>query len=227
MEDAEMSALAIGTQVQLVFRTQFLTFTAELFNKVLKEKKYLEVRGQLPNPQIPQGPPISIQTFSKGDVTVLLPPIQPPQPNAIVFQILNTLNLESMYKEEVKTILVALNVFPDIVSDATLSCTTRVKAKTKPLDRLTSVVNQTFLGRISKNFTAELKAYSIRLATTFPLKEEGGVQVIVEPLATNPEKEYYLNISYRTAKMNEFDRFISEFGSDMIQRIIEETEKNV
>lgn len=223
----KMSTLAIGTQVQLVFRTQFLTFTAELFSKVLKEKEYLEVRGQIPNPTNPQAPPISIQTFSKGDVTVFLPPVQPPNVNAIVFQILNTRNLESLYKKEMKKILLALNMFPDIVSDASLTCTTRMKAKTKPLDRLTSIVNQDFLDRISKNFGTKLKAYSVRLATTFPLDREGGFQVIVEPLVSNPEKEYYLNISYRTTKMNDFDKFISIFGSDMIQRIIEESEKNV
>jgi len=227
LEYLEMSTPAIGTQVQLVFRTQFLTFTAELFNKALKEKNYLEVRGQLPNPQNPQAPPIPIQTFSKGNITVFLPLTQAGSPNAVVFEILNNINLEPMYKEEVKAILVALNIFPDIVSDATFNCTTRTKAKTKPLDRLTSMIDQTFLERLSESFAKKLRVCSIRLATTLPLEREGGFQVVVEPLATNPEKEYYLNIAYRTTKMDEFDKFISEFGSDMIQRIMEETKKNV
>jgi len=227
IEYLEMATPAIGTQVQLVFRTQFLTFTAELFSKALKEKKYLEVRGQIPNPQNPQAPPIPIQTFSKGNVTVFLPLTQSLSPNAIVFEILNTINLEPMYKEEVKSILTALNIFPDIVSDASFNCTTRTKAKTRPLDRLTSMIDQIFLERISKNFAKKLQVCSIRLATAFPLEREGGFQVVVEPLATNPEKEYYLNIAYKTTKMNEFDKFISEFGSDMIQRIMEETTKNV
>ena len=218
-----MSTPAIGTQIQLVFRTQFLTFTAEQFSKALKEKNYLEVRGQIPNPLNPQAPPISIQTFSKGEITVLLPPIPPRTPNQIVFQILNTINLEPKYKEEVKPILIALSMFPDIVSDATFNCNTRRRTKTKPLDKLTSMVDRDFLDRTSKNFATDLRVFSIRLASAFPLEREGGCQVIIEPLTTNPEGEYYLNITYRTTKMNDFEKFISEFGSDMIQRIIEET----
>jgi len=221
-----MSTPAIGTQIQLVFRTQFLTFTAELFSKALKEKNYLEVRGQIPNPRSPQAPPIPIQTFSKGNVNVFLLPTQAQSP-AVVFEILNTINLESMYKEEVKAILFALNIFPDIVSDASFNCATRTKAQTKPLDRLTSMVDQTFLNRISKNFAKKLKVFSIRLVSAFPLEREGSFQVTVEPLATTPETEYYLNIAYRTTKMDEFDKFINDFGSDMIQRIMEETKKNV
>lgn len=220
-----MSALPIGSQVQLVFRTQFLTFTAELFSKVLKEKEYLEVRGQVPNPHNPQAPPISIQTFSKEDVTIFLPPTQPPSPIPIVFQMLNTVNVEPRYKE-VNAILLALNIFPDVVSDASFSCTTRTKAKTKPLDRLSSIIDQNFLDRIRKNVSTKLRLASVRLVTDFPLEKEG-FQVVIEPLATNPEKEYFLSISYRTTKKSEFDKFVSEFGSDMIQRIIEETEKNV
>lgn len=221
-----MSTLAIGTQVQLIFRTQFLTFTSDQFSKALTDKEYREARDQIPNPQNPQAP-ILIQTFSKGDVTVFLPPTPSPNPNPIVFQILNTVNLEPKYKEAWE-ILHALNIFPEIVSDASFSCTTRIRAKTKPLDRLTSLVNQAFLDRVSKNFSTKLNVASIRLSSVFPLQQrEGGCIVIIEPLASNPESFYFLNISYKTTKMDEFDRFISEFGSDMVQRIIEETEENV
>ena len=221
----EMSTLAIGTQVQLVFQTQFLTFTPDQFSKALTERKYLEVRTQIANPLNPQAP-ISVQSFSKENVTVLLPPPIPPNPNPIVFQILNTINLEQKYKE-VKDILIALNIFPEIISNSSFRCTTRTQSKTNPQDRLTSLVDSTFLKKISKNLSTNLKVFSIRFVTVFPLEREGGCQVIIEPLATNPNKEYYLEIIYVTTKINEFDRFISEFGSDMIQRIMEETEKNV
>jgi|GEM_PF-5094128 len=221
-----MSSLAIGSQVQLVFQTQFLTFTADQFSKALKGNGYLEMRGQIANPQGPQAPPILVQSFSKGDVTVLLPPVQPPSLPVIVFQILNTVNLERKY-EEVKKMLLALNIYPEIISDATFRCTTRSKAKASPLVGLTSMVDKTYIDNISKNFDTQLKVGSIRFVTNFPLKQGGGCQVIIEPLATSVESEYYLEILYKTTKMNQFDKFISEFGSDMIQRIIEETDRNV
>jgi len=217
-----MSTLAIGTQVQLVFQTQFLTFTADLFSKALKEREYLEVRGQMPNPQNPQAP-IPIQTFSKGDITVFLPPTQPPNPNAIIFQVLNTVNLGTIYNKEVKEILLRINIYPEIVSDAIFNCITKMEAKAKPLDRLTSMVDRTFIERISNNLGTKMKVSSIRFTTTFPPERVGGFQVVVEPLVSNPEKNYYLNISFKTTRMNEFDKFISEFGSDMIHRIMEET----
>lgn len=225
-EDVEMSSLAIGSQVQLVFRTQFLTFTADQFSKALKGNGYLEMRGQIANPQGPQAPPILIQSFSKGDVNVLLPPVQPPNLPIIVFQILNTVNLEPKYKE-VKKILLALNIYPEIISDASFKCTTRRKAKASPLGSLTSMVDKTYIDNISKNFNTKLKVSSLRFVNSFPLKKGGGCQVIIEPLATNAENEYYLEISYITTKMNQFDKFIGEFGSDLTQRIIEETERNV
>jgi len=216
-----MSTLAIGTQVQLVFQTQFLTFTPDQFSKVMKERNYLEIRSHIANPMSPQTP-ISIQSFSKENVTVLLPPAIPPNPNPIVFQILNTINLGQKYKE-VNDILVSLNIFPEIISNSSFKCTTRTKAETNPQDRLTSLVDSTFLKKISKNISANFKVFSIRFANVFPLEREGGCHVIIEPLATNPDKEYYLEIVYVTTKKSELDKFINEFGSDMIQRIIEET----
>jgi len=226
IEPVEMSSLAIGSQVQLVFRTQFLTFTADQFSKALKGTGYLEMRSQIANPQGTQAPPILMQSFSKGDVTVFLPPVQPPNLPIIIFQILNTVNLESKY-EEVKKIRLALNIYPEIISNASFKCTTRRKAKTSPLVSLTSMVDTKYIENISKNLNTELKVASLRFVTSYPLKQEGGCQVIIEPLATSAENEYYLEISYITTKMNQFDEFIDEFGSDMIQRIIEETERNV
>jgi hypothetical protein len=217
----KMSTLAIGTQVELVFRTQFITFTPEQFDRALKSKNYIEVRQQVLDPQ---GRPVSLQAFSKGDTTVFLPPVSPPAP--VVFRIINTVNLESRYKE-VKEMLIAMNIYPNIVSSASFTCTTRTKAKSKPLERLTSIVNKNFVTRISKNLEAPIKVSSIKLSTSFPMKQEGGYEILIEPLMTNPEEEYYVSIVYTTHKMDDFEKFISQFGSDLIQRIIEEETKNV
>jgi hypothetical protein len=218
----KLSSFAIGTQVELVFHTQFVTFTAEQFDRALKSKNYIEVRQQVLDPQ---GRPVSLQAFSKGDTTVFLPPVSPPAP--VVFRIINTVNLESRYKE-VKEMLIAMNIYPNIVSLASFTCTTRTKAKSKPLERLTSLVNKTFVAKISKNLEATMKVSSIRLGTSFPMKQEVGYEISIEPLMTNAEEEYFISIVYTTHKMDDFDKLISQFGSDLIQRIIEEeTTKNV
>lgn len=216
-----MANLAIGTEVRLVFQTQFQTFTPDQFTKTLKERSYLESRSQIQNPANPQAPPTSIPSFSKEDISVLIPPAFPQANPTIFFRIINTINLKSIYNGEVNPMLNSLKIFPDLVSQANFRCTTRWPAKTKPLDRLTSLVNKTFIDRISKDFPAPLGIGSLRF-TTDPQSEREGCQVIIEPLASNREKEYYLEISYRTTNKNEFDDFIDKFGNTMIQKIMEE-----
>jgi hypothetical protein len=217
-----MSIPAIGTQVELVFQTQFVTFTPEQFMRALKDRNYMEIRGQIADSH---GQPISIQTFSKGDTTVFLPSASLPSP--IVFRIINTVSLESRYKE-VNDLLVAMNIYPNIISTASFTCMTKAKAKTHPVDKLTSIVDKTFVDRISKNLGTEMKVISVRLGTSFPMKQEGGYEVTIEPLMTNAEEEYFVSIVFRTHKMDEFSKFIDQFGSNMIQKIIEmETTENV
>lgn len=218
----KMSTFAIGTQIELVFHTQFVTFTPEQFDRALKTRNYIEVRQQVLDPQ---GRPVPLQTFSKGDTIVFLPPVAAPAP--VYFRIINTVNLESRYKE-ITEMLIAMNIYPNIISSASFTCTTRIKAKSKPLERLTSIVNKTFVAKVSKNLEAPMKVSAIRLGTSFPMKQEGGYEVSIEPLMTNAEEEYFMSILYTTHKMDDFDKFINQFGSDMIQRIIEEeTIKNV
>jgi len=212
-----MANFAIGTQVELVFRSQFVTFTADQFNNALKDKSYLFAPGQISDPTNPQKR-FPIQTFSKGDMTVFLAPDNPPP---IVFRIINTLNLESKYKE-VKEVLNSLNMYSNIISEATFMCTTKALASSEPQERLTKMVDTAFVKKISENFGAEMRVFSIKLGSTFPITQEG-CQLIIEPLMTNPENEYFLNITYRTRSISDFDKFVSEFGTDLIQRIIEET----
>jgi len=211
-------ASAIGSQVKLVFRTKFPTFTPDQFNKALRDKKYTMVPAQIPNPQNPQAS-ITVQTFSKENMNIYLAPN-----NQIVFQILNTRNLHEIY-QEVEGILVSLNVYSPAILDIIFNSTTNFEAKVEPQKRLTSLVEARFLQGIEKNFGVKLGVFSIRLATTFPLAREG-IQVILEPMGTSPKNEYYLNITYRTANMEKFNQFVRKFGNEMIRETIREAEAN-
>lgn len=210
-----MAATSIGTQIELIYKTQFVTFTPDQFSKALKDKNYLEVRGTIPSSK----GPMPIQTFSKGDFIVFLAPDEPPP---LVFRIINTLSIESKLKE-INEMLVALNIYADIVAVASFTCQTRVSVKGKPLDRLTSLVNKNFVSKICQNMGADMKVSSIRFNKAYPLSSNEGCGVTIEPLMTNPEKEYFVGISYLEHDMTKFNKFISEFGADMIQRMIEET----
>lgn len=212
---------SVGSHVQLVFRTKFPTFTPDQFGKALKERAYSMVQGQVANPQNPQAPPIAVQLYSKGNINVFL--LQ--QLNQIVFEVLNTVNLQPVY-EEIKKLLFSLNIVSDAILITILNCSTRAKTKTEPQKNLTSLVNRGFLEGITKNLGEKLGVFSIRLATTFPLTKEG-LQIVLEPLGTSPKNEYYLNITYRTPDMNKLNEFVERFGEDLINEIIGEVEKNV
>lgn len=211
---------AIGSNIQMVFQTKFPTFTPDQFGKALKDKNYIVVQSQITNPQNPQAPPIPIQIFSKENVNVFL--IQ--NKNEVVFQVLNTVNLETIY-QEISRILVSLNVLADIVLSIRFNFQTKSKATTPPQENLTSLVKHEFLEGIKKSLGKNLQVYTIRLATEFPLGKEG-MQVVLEPLAANPKDDYYLNITYQTTDLNDFNGFVLSFGEEMIQKIIDEVEKN-
>ncbi|MFQ5821800.1 MAG: hypothetical protein ACE5I5_17575 [Candidatus Heimdallarchaeota archaeon] len=212
---------AVGSHIQLIFQTKFPTFTPDQFSKALKDKNYIMVQSQISNPQNPQAPPIRVQIFSKENVNVFL--VQ--NKNQIVFQILNTVNLKTIY-QEISRILLSLNVLADIILNIGFNFTTKSPAKTEPQKNLTSLVKGSFLKGIAESVGTNLRVFSIRLATAFPLGKEG-LQVILEPLGTSPRDEYYLNIIYQTTKMDEFNVFVGNFGEDMIQEIIKEVEENV
>jgi hypothetical protein len=212
---------AVGSHIQLIFQTQFPTFTPDQFSKALKDKNYIMVQSQVSNPQNPQAPPILVQIFSKENVNVFL--VQ--NLNQIVFQILNTVSLETIY-QEISRILLSLNVLDDIIRNIGFNFTTKSPAKTEPQKNLTSLVKNNFLKGIAKSLGTELGVFSIRLATAFPLEKEG-LQVILEPLGASPKDEYYLNVIYQTTKMDDFNDFIGRFGEDMVREIIKEVEENV
>lgn len=209
---------AIGTQVLLVFQTKFPTFTHDQFSNALKERKFSVAPAQIPNLQDPKLGFRSVHLFSKGNVSIFLDLSQ----HRINFQILNMVDLSEIY-EDIKSILLALNVTSNIVSNIVFNCTTSIRTDVKPQEKLTTLVDSKLLKTITDGLGVGFDVISIRLATEFPLGREGS-QIIIEPLGSFPDDHYYLNFLYQTTDMNKFNEFISDFGKDTIQMILNAVE---
>jgi len=220
-----MSVISIGSQIQLVYQVDFLTFTPERFTQVLKEKGFQMTPTQVITPQ----GPIQTQLFSKGNLMISFAQ-NPQNPNQfqIVFQILNTINLISAFSgstspdQDIRTILIGLNVVDDVVSQITFNCTTRADATVEPIKGLTAGIKPELLEEIKKAFASSqfgpsLNVTSLRLGTAFPLRK--GIQLILEPWGNDPTK-FWINLIFQTKDMSEFNEFIRGFGESTIQSLL-------
>jgi len=216
-----MSARSMGSQIQLVFQVKFPTFTPDQFNQALKAKDFLLTPSQAISPQ---GQPVQVQMFSKGNLLVFfVPSPQNPPQFQIVFQALNTVSLAyapsgGVLLQDIMDILKGLNIVEDVVSLITFNCNTRAPATIDPMKGLTTGVKPELLEKITKALGYDLNVTSLRLGTVFPLRE--GIQLTVEPLGSDPTKEFYVNVIFQTRDMKEFDKFIKKFGEDIIENII-------
>lgn len=217
-----MSARSVGSQIQLVFLVKFPTFTPDQFNQALKAKDFLMTPSQAISPQ---GQPTQVQIFSKGNLLVFFAPNpQNPAQFQIVFQALNTVSLVyaasgGVLLQDIMDILARLNIVEDVVSLITFNCITRAPATIDPMKGLTAGVKPELLEKITKALGSNLNVTSLRLGTVFPLQK--GIQLVLEPLGSDPTKEFFVNVLFQTSDMKEFDKFIKEFGENVINDIIE------
>ena len=218
-----MSSGTVGTQVNLLFRARFLTFTPDQFNNAFKEQGYFMSQGQA-NPSLnPAAKPIPALIFSKGNLAVTYNQNQ----NTIIFQILNTLDLDNLYDHDITPLLAKLNFVESSTSMMSLECHTQLTTTSTPMSTLTSLVNSDYINGLNKILGEEkLGVTAIRLSTKYPLLNDG-MQIVLEPLGNDPERSYYLNIIYRTSEMSKFNDFVRIFGATMIEKIAKEASGNV
>lgn len=216
-----MSAKFVGSQIQLVFQVDYATFTPDQFNQTLKEKGFQITPVQAIGPQ---GQATPIQTFSKGNLIIffVMNPLNPSQIQ-IVFRVLNTVSLMSgprggMLMQDIKDILAGFNVVEDVISLVSFNCITKAVATFDPTKGLTAGVKPALLKKTTKALGANLKVTSLRLGTDFPLQT--GMQLTLEPLSSDPTKQFFINVVYQTKDMKELDTFIRGFGENTIQDIV-------
>lgn len=209
----------IGSQIELVFQTTFSTFTPDQLMKSLKERDYTVTQGTATDRRNPNAPPIIIPAFSKDNISVLFNPAQ----TQLVFQILNTVDISKILKEVIQPILISLKIIESVIASISFSCTTSVPSVGEPQKNMTNLFKMEFLNSIKNMMEAELKPSSIRLTTEIQPGNDL-LQVLLEPLSTNPHDQYFLNISFKTMKEKNFNNFIGRFGSKMIEEIIKEVQ---
>ncbi|MDV3244469.1 MAG: hypothetical protein LYZ66_04750 [Nitrososphaerales archaeon] len=224
------SPRAVGSQINLAFQPKFPTFTPDTFKRILDEKGFTISQAQATSPQ---GQQMQVQTFSKGNLVIALVPNPVPQaPPQIAFQVLNTASLMEVSEgtpiiDTIKDILAKLNIEPDSVGSMVFNCITAVTTAVEPIKVLTLAIKSDLLSGISKALGMEpLSVGSIVLGTAFPLTGNG-LEVRLEPLVNNPQKQYYVSVVLRTDDMGEFDMFIRRFEKKVVEEIIQLVGKHV
>lgn len=218
-----MSINAVGSNVNLLFKSKYMTFTPSQFNNTFKELNFLPSQGPLVQSNIPNAPPVPTTLFSKDNLVVVYNPVE----FLLIFQILNTVDFQGIYNREIIPILARLNLVEDAVSTRSIECTTQIRVKKSPIDMINSLVEKKFMNEMNAIVGMNsLKATTLRIVTAFPFADEG-LQILMEPLATDSTGSYYLQIVFRTQETSKFNEFVNRFGTNMLQKIAEEAGKYV
>lgn len=218
-----MSVNSVGSNVKLMFKSKYMTFTPSQFNVTFKELNYLASQGPQVQSNMPNIPPVTTTLFSKENLVVVYNPLDA----TLIFQILNTINFHSIYEKEIKPILIRLNLVEQAVSIRSLECTTQIHVEQNPINMINSLVEEKFVQDMTEIVGVDsLKVATIRINTSFPFVDEG-LQIIMEPLLTDPEGTIYLHIVFRTQETSKFNEFVNKFGTEMLERMVKEVGKYV
>ncbi len=107
------------------------------------------------------------------------------------------------------------------------NCNTSVTTSVEPAVVLTAALRSDLLSGVSKALGEKpLNVGSIVMGTAFPLTGNG-IEVRIEPLLSNPHRQYFVAVTLRTDDMSEFDTFIRKFGKEVLEEIIQLVGKNV
>jgi len=215
-----MPVRKIGAQVSLLFQTKFPTFTADQFTKAFNELGYSVIQGTANVSGNPAAKPVPTVIFSKGNLSVVYNQTQ----SMIIFQILNTVDLDELYDAEIKPMLIKLNFVEEAINMIGLECNVQISTQTLPQDILSSLVKKELIDKLNEILgDSKLNTTSLRLSTSFPFVNDG-IQVIIEPLGNDPKGSYFVNLVYRTPEMNKFNEFVKLFGTNMLEKLAEATE---
>jgi hypothetical protein len=216
-----MSINQVGSTLSLLFQSKAITFTPDTFTKLFQEHGFTVTEGLAQISTNPAAMPVKTIYFSKGNLMVYYNPAE----FLVIFQILNTLNFSQIYESDIKPVLARLNFVPEVVQMMGLICGTKITSEKSPTLSISSLVKNEFISKISSLVgVTNLRPFTMRVVGG---ESDEGLDLDIEPLATDQEHTFYFTLSYKTSDNSKFNNFVSMFNEDLIKNIIKEVTKYV
>ena len=203
-----------SSQIVITIQTKNPTYTPEIFAKGIQELGYMGTPGNAQLSMNPYTPPNPTTLFSKGNMMVITNYAE----NLIRITIINTLDLNQL-STEINNMLEKLLILPQTINIIDLACKTEIPTSTSPTDTLTHLVYDDALKKISKvlNVTS-MQVLSMGLANSN--WQDGDFRISIEPLASDPENQYWFVVKYVTKSLLNFNKIVEKFNSQTIENII-------
>lgn len=205
-----------GSQIQIIVETQGMMFSGDNLITALKTREFQILQGNINNPIDPSTPTVMAQIYSKGPLTIFMPPPRG-LTNYLIFLVMNTIDLEKTKIGDkklnglIEEILNDLSLTEETISSITFTFTTRFAPKNLPIERLTALINRDFIKKLKKiPALKSSNALSLRFGDKFPIDKEG-VNIVFEPLVTDPDKLFYLQFIQKFRSKQKFQVLLSDF----------------
>lgn len=211
-----MGVSAASQGMVLTPKTKYRTLTPDQFTAVFYKKGYTstQVAAKISdNPAAPPGPTVM---FSKDNLLVFFNDSE----NLIKFHVVSKTDIDELFEDEIRQVLVSLNYRPPAVATMKLETAAAVSGMGSPTSGLTSLLDSRFADRIKKlHAMDDIVAASIKMVQSDPARTESPTAVL-EPLNTDPEKSYFVSIEYVTSDNDKFTDFVRGVGESTIERVV-------
>ncbi|MEX0655973.1 MAG: hypothetical protein WD154_00290 [Nitrosopumilaceae archaeon] len=198
----------------LTLQTKNPTYTPEIFDRAIKELGYMASQANASISANPLAPPVPTIIYSKGNLMVLTNYGE----NLIRFIIINTLDINQL-RSEINSVLEKLQVGANSIHITELVCRTEVPTSSSPVKTLTSLVNSNSLQKMSEILHVP-KMEVLTMSFSNANWQNGEFRITIEPLASDPDNQFWLIIGYRTRSLLEFDKLVQTFNTQMVENII-------
>ena len=196
--------------VVLTLRAKYRTFTPDQFTAVFYEKGYTNTPAVANVSDNPVAPPVPTVMSSKGDLLILSNDSE----NLIKLHAVNKTDVNELFEGEIEQALISPDCRPPAADAMNLETTTGVPGMGSPKKALTSLLDNQFASKIKKMYSMDdMAAASIKMVQSDAAHTES-LTTTLEPLNTDPEKSYFVNIEYVTNDNDKFTNFVRGVEGD-------------
>jgi len=198
----------IGSTTIISFQTKYPTFSGADFDRTMTTLGFQRGTTQVSK----AGAQAQQIIYTKENMVV----DNDIQTNILNFRLFNTVNISRVY-DDIKQALLKLKIDPNSIHLMGLVCLTMAHDIENPENILTTLISSEAKTRIATSLEFEPAVYSLILVNKTPQQED--LQIRIEPLASNPNESFFIQINYKTTSHDKFDNFISKFGESTIRDI--------